>query len=145
MPNITSSFARDWQFVKISRNWRPHDFSKEVLEELIKENDKAINEKISDIAFELGKKEGKEIKGRLGDQIEINTVIEGILLISGYDYNLKKEEKNTEITITKPKISKNQQSANTGLMNIPYIKGVVLSVIPESNFLESGTELIIYF
>lgn len=145
MPNITSSFARDWQFVKISRNWRPHDFSKEVLEELIKVNDKAINERISDIAFELGKKEGREIKGRLGDQIEINTVIEGILLISGYDYNLKKEEKKTEITITKPKISKNQQSANTGLMNIPYIKGVVLSVIPESNFLESGTELIIYF
>lgn len=145
MPNITSSFARDWQFVKISRNWRPHDFSKEVLEELIKVNDKAINERISDIAFELGKKEGREIKGRLGDQIEINTVIEGILLISGYDYNLKKEEKKTEITITKPKISKNQQSANTGIMNIPYIKGVVLSVIPESNFLESGTELIIYF
>lgn len=43
MTNITGSFARDWQFVKISRNWKPHDFSKEILEKIIEENDRDFN------------------------------------------------------------------------------------------------------
>jgi len=145
MPNITSSFARDWQFVKISRNWRPHDFSREVLEELIGEDDRFINEKISSIVFKLGKKEGEEIKNRLGGQIEIDTVIDGILLISGHDYNIKRKGEQTEIIITKSGKSKNQQIDNTDLVNISYIKGVIQSIIPDSNFLESGTELTIYF
>jgi hypothetical protein len=145
MQNITSSFARDWQFVKISRSWKPHDFSKEILEKLLQENDRNINEMISKIVFDLGRKEGREIKNRLGGQMEINTVIEGILLISGQEYIIKKNDEKTEIVISKS--MKNKDNLTDGLDTIffPYIKGVIRSIIPDSHFLDSGEELTIYF
>ena len=145
MQNVTSSFARDWQFLKISRNWKPHDFSKDILEKLIRENDKKINEKISSIVFELGRKEGKEIKARLGNQMEIHTVIEGILLISGQEYNIKRKNEKTEIIISKSGKSRENLMENGDIIFIPYLKGVIQSIIPESHFLDSSEDLTIYF
>ena len=145
MQNITSSFARDWQFVKISRSWKPHDFSKDILEKLILENDRNINEKISTIVFDLGRKEGMEIKNRLGNQMEIHTVLEGILLISGNDYRIEKNGEKTEIVISKPGKAKDNDIGNPDIIYFPYLKGVVKSVIPDSKFLDSGDSLTIYF
>lgn len=145
MQNKTSSFARDWQFLKISRSWKPHDFSKDILEKLIGENDRYINEKICNIVLELGLKEGKEIKNRLGNQIEVHTVIEGILLISGHDYNIKKNNEKIEIIVSKSLKSRDNPIDNSDLISIPYLKGVIQSIIPESHFLESGEGLTIYF
>ena len=145
MQNKTSSFARDWQFLKISRSWKPHDFSKDILEKLILENDRYINEKICNIVQELGIKEGKEIKERLGNQIEINTVIEGILLISGQDYNIKKNNEKTEIIVSKSLKSKENPIDNSDFISIPYLKGVIKSIMPSSHFLDSSESLTIYF
>ena len=145
MQNITSSFARDWQFLKISRNWKPHDFSKDVLEKLIRENDKKINEKISCIVFELGRKEGREIKSRLGNQMDIPTVIEGILLISGQEYNIKRNNEKMEIIISKSGKFKDNLIENADIIFIPYLKGVIQSIIPDAHFLDSSEDLTIYF
>lgn len=145
MQNITSTFARDWQFVKISRSWKPHDSSREILEKLIRENDRNINEKISSIAFDLGRKEGKEIKNRLGGQMEIYTVIEGILLISGQEYNIKKNGEKTEIVVSKAGKSRDNFMEGPDIVSFPYLKGVIRSIIPDSNFLDSGEDLTIYF
>ena len=48
MPN-TSSFARDWQLLKLSRDWKPADRSIEILEGLVGDNDPRIIQKIENI------------------------------------------------------------------------------------------------
>ena len=145
MQNITSSFARDWQFLKISRNWKPHDFSKEVLERLIQENDRNLNERISSIIFDIGMKEGREIKARLGTQIEIQTVIEGIMLISGQNYSINENDGITEINIFRVKNSNEKGLDSQDIISFPYLRGVIKSIMPESQLLEKSEGLTILF
>ncbi len=145
MQNITSSFARDWQFVKISRNWKPHDFSKEVLDRLINENNRNLNDKISSIVYDIGSEEGREIKASLGDRMEIHTVIEGILLISGQNYSTKRENERTEIIIMKTGNPKENIHENQDIISYPYLKGVIKSIVPGSQFFENNEIITILF
>ena len=134
----TSSFARDWQLLKLSRDWKPTERSGEILSVLIKDNDILINEKIERIVENIGERDAEEILMRMHPKMEVNTILEGILLVSGIDYQISKDGAGKKIMIKKEMKNKISEVLSGNKISAAYIKGFIKSIIPDSEITDRG-------
>lgn len=144
MPD-TRSFARDWQLLKLSRDWKPADRSGEILRELIADNDPIITDKIEKIVREIGKRDAKEILMRMHPKMEINTILEGILLVSGIDYELLKDDTGKKIMIKKEMKTGISNAFSDNKISAAYIRGFIESIITGSEITDRGDHFTLFF
>ncbi|MBP2132229.1 hypothetical protein J2128_000150 [Methanomicrobium sp. W14] len=137
MPN-SSSFARDWQLLKLSRDWKPADRSNEILSRLIKDNDPLVIEKIEIISRDMGKQDAEEILRRMNPRMDVKTILEGILLVSGITYETSGDNKTgrKKIMIKKDMKSGYQEFFSNRRVSAAYIRGFVNALAPNNKVSE---------
>ncbi|MBN2733545.1 MAG: hypothetical protein JXQ82_01640 [Methanomicrobiaceae archaeon] len=137
MPD-TRSFARDWQLLKLSRDWKPADRSIEILDGLVKDNDPLIIEKIEKIVNEIGKHDAEEILQRMHPKMDIEAILEGILLVSGIAYETFEDNDGKKIKIKKEMRSSLSKVVSDNRISAAYIRGFIEIIIPGSEIRDRG-------
>lgn len=137
------SFARDWQLLKLSRDWKPADRSGEILSRLIKDNDPHVIQKIERIVQDLGKKDAEEILKRMHPQMDINAILEGILLVSGIAYETEKDNSGKKILIKKEMKCGFSEGINDIRIGAVYIRSFIESIIPGREISDRGENFIV--
>lgn len=94
-----TSFARDWQLVKLARSMPEHDVAGKILRELLEDADPTLVEQVSAIAGRLGAEDGRALLAHSEEGFDAATLMEGLLLMWGIPCE-SKEVAGEGITIT---------------------------------------------
>lgn len=78
-----TSFARDWQLVKLARSMPEHDVAGKILRELLEDADPTLVEQVSAIAGRLGAEDGRALLAHSEEGFDAATLMEGLLLMWG--------------------------------------------------------------
>ncbi len=132
------SFARDWQLLKLTRDWKPKDRSNEIVQRLLASNDPTVTAHIEAILKDMGKADATGMIQRMHPQMEKGTLIEGILLISGIAYETSDEGKEKRYMIKKAANSVDTNSVFDVNVNAVYIRSFIETIAPESEILDRG-------
>lgn len=94
-----TSFARDWQLIKVARSLRRHDVAGPLVRELLADASPALVEQVAAIAGRLGEEDGTALLARSEERFDAATLMEGLLLMWGIPCE-SKEVAGEGITIT---------------------------------------------
>jgi hypothetical protein len=86
------SFARDWNLIKATRTWHPHDMAGDVLERLLEDASEGMLSEVTDIAYRLGVEEGRRFLDRTPVGMDDASVLESYFLVSGIPCEVEEEE-----------------------------------------------------
>lgn len=78
-----TSFARDWQLIKVARSLRRHDVAGPLVRELLADASPALVEQVAAIAGRLGEEDGTALLARSEERFDAATLMEGLLLTWG--------------------------------------------------------------
>lgn len=78
-----TSFARDWQLIKVARSLQRHDVAGLLVRRLLADAPPGLTEGITAIARRLGEENGTELLTRAEEQFDPPTLMEGLLLTWG--------------------------------------------------------------
>ncbi|NLN09906.1 MAG: hypothetical protein GX186_09955 [Methanoculleus thermophilus] len=78
-----TSFARDWQLIRVARSLRRHDVTRPLIQRLLAEATLDLTRRIAVIAEQLGKEDGTALLAHTEEQFDPPTLMEGILLTWG--------------------------------------------------------------
>ena len=78
-----TSFARDWQLIKIARSLRRHDVAGPLVRKLLAEAPPSLTERIIAIAGRLGEENGTALLARTEERFDPPILMEGLLLTWG--------------------------------------------------------------
>lgn len=78
-----SSFARDWQLIKLSRHTKRHDISAPLLQRLLDGAPATVKASIAAAATRLGKEEGKELLARTPAAMDRAALAGSVLMMWG--------------------------------------------------------------
>ncbi|KAF5081908.1 hypothetical protein DSECCO2_105190 [anaerobic digester metagenome] len=78
-----TSFARDWQLIKVARSLQRHDVTGSLLQKLLADAPAGLTERIAAIARRLGEENGTQILTHAEEQLDPPTLMEGLLLTWG--------------------------------------------------------------
>ncbi|NLM29622.1 MAG: hypothetical protein GX216_04215 [Methanomicrobiales archaeon] len=94
-----TSFARNWQLIKVARSLRQHDVAGPLIQRLLKDASPDLEEQIAAIAGQLGEEDGLALRARSEAGFDAPTLMEGLLLMWGIPCE-SREEHGEGITIT---------------------------------------------
>lgn len=94
-----TSFARNWQLIKVARSLRQHDVAGPLIQRLLKDAPPDLEERIATIAGQLGEEDGMTLRTRSEAGFDAPTLMEGLLLMWGIPCE-SREEAREGITIT---------------------------------------------
>ncbi|WOF16314.1 hypothetical protein F1737_06090 [Methanoplanus sp. FWC-SCC4] len=134
----TRSFARDWQLMKLSRNWKPDDRSGEILKGLLTDASPEIMKKVSEISYGIGQSDAEKIVERMQQRMELLDLFEGMLIVSGIDYK-SVEEDGSHSFILKKEIRQiiSCMDVNTEI-SASYIRGFITRIAPGADISDIG-------
>lgn len=78
-----TSFARDWQLIKVARSLQRHDVTGSLVQKLLADAPAGLTERIAAIARRLGEENGTELLTHAEEQLNPPTLMEGLLLTWG--------------------------------------------------------------
>jgi hypothetical protein len=78
-----TSFARDWQLIKVARSMRRHDVAGPLVRRLLADAPPALVERVTAIAGRLGEEDGTALLARTEERFDPSTLMEGLLLMWG--------------------------------------------------------------
>jgi hypothetical protein len=78
-----TSFARDWQLIKVARSLRRHDVAGPLVKKLLADAPAGLAERITAIAGRLGEEHGTAFLGHTEERFDSPTLMEGLLLTWG--------------------------------------------------------------
>ena len=140
----TRSFARDWQLLKLSRDWKPADRSGEILNRLIQDHDTSVIQKIEKIVADIGKKDAEEILRRMNSMMEMSTILEGVLLVSGMIYETEKENGMKKIMIKKEMKSCFSEGISDSGISAVYVKSFIEALVPDIEITDKGDHFTLF-
>ena len=132
------SFARDWQLLKLTRDWKPKDRSNEIVQRLLAENDPTVTAHIDAILKDMAKRDATDILKRMHSQMDKTTLIEGILLISGIAYDTQSDGQDKRYMIRKAVKPAEANGVFDVNMNAVYLRSFIETIAPESEILDRG-------
>ncbi|MFY1644592.1 hypothetical protein ACK11Z_12745, partial [Methanoculleus bourgensis] len=94
-----TSFARDWQLVKLARSMPQHDVAGPVLRDLLADASPALVEEVTAIAGRLGLEDGRALLAHSEERFDPPTLMEGLLLMWGIPCE-SREAPGGEVAIT---------------------------------------------
>ncbi|MCK9278815.1 MAG: hypothetical protein M0P22_12095 [Methanoculleus sp.] len=78
-----TSFARDWQLIKVARSLRRHDVAGPLVKKLLADASPGLTEQITVIAGRLGEENGTALLAHTEERFDSPTLMEGLLLTWG--------------------------------------------------------------
>ncbi|WP_067073367.1 hypothetical protein [Methanoculleus horonobensis] len=78
-----TSFARDWQLIKVARSLQRHDVIGSLVQKLLLDAPPGLTERIAATARRLGEESGTELLTHAEEQLDPPTLMEGLLLTWG--------------------------------------------------------------
>ncbi len=78
-----TSFARDWQLIKVARSLRRHDVAGPLVRNLLRDASPDLVKQVAAIAGRLGAEDGKALLACNEEQFDPPTLMEGLLLMWG--------------------------------------------------------------
>ncbi|MDV2482442.1 hypothetical protein F8E02_10610 [Methanoculleus sp. Wushi-C6] len=78
-----TSFARDWQLIKVARSLRQHDVTGPLVRRLLTDASPPLTEQVAAIAGRLGAEDGTVLLARNEERFDPPTLMEGLLLMWG--------------------------------------------------------------
>jgi len=78
-----TSFARDWQLIKVARSLQRHDVTGSLVQKLLADAPAGLTERIAATARRLGEESGTELLTHAEEQLDPPTLMEGLLLTWG--------------------------------------------------------------
>lgn len=78
-----TSFARDWQLIKVARSIRRHDIARPLVCALLEGASPELMNRIDAISRGLGEEDGKALLDRSEEGFDPSTLMEGLLLMWG--------------------------------------------------------------
>ncbi|MCE5339268.1 MAG: hypothetical protein LLF90_11385 [Methanomicrobiaceae archaeon] len=78
-----TSFARDWQLIKVARSLRRHDVAGPLVRGLLRDASPDLVEQVGAIAGRLGAEDGTALLACNEEQFDPPTLMEGLLLMWG--------------------------------------------------------------
>ncbi len=78
-----TSFARDWQLIKVARSLQRHDVTGSLVQKLLLDAPPGLTERIAATARRLGEESGTELLTHAEEQLDPPTLMEGLLLTWG--------------------------------------------------------------
>jgi hypothetical protein len=78
-----TSFARDWQLIKVARSLRRHDVAGPLVKRLLADASPGLTERITVIAGRLGEENGTALLAHTEERFDSPTLMEGLLLTWG--------------------------------------------------------------
>ncbi len=94
-----TSFARDWQLVKLARSMPRHDVAGPIVRALLADASPALVEEVTAIAGRLGLEDGRALLAHSEERVDPPTLMEGLLLMWGIPCE-SKEAPGGEVTIS---------------------------------------------
>jgi hypothetical protein len=132
------SFARDWQLIKLSRTWHPHDLSGAILERMLTAHNPLVVTEIGKAARVLGAEEGRQFRERMPAGIDEVTVLESLFLIGGIWCEVTRDEEGALLKIKKDTGSFLGGGRHLETIAIPFLAGIVEAVAPDARVRETG-------
>lgn len=78
-----TSFARDWQLIKVARSLRRRDVTTPLVQRLLADAPQGLAEQVSAIAGKLGAEDGTALLAHNEERFDPPTLMEGLLLMWG--------------------------------------------------------------
>ncbi|MFA7562236.1 MAG: hypothetical protein WCY70_02230 [Methanoculleus sp.] len=78
-----TSFARDWQLIKVTRSLQRQDVTGSLMQRLLMDAPAGLTERIAAIARRLGEENGTELLTHTRERLDPPTLMEGLLLTWG--------------------------------------------------------------
>jgi hypothetical protein len=95
-----TSFARDWQLIKVARSLRRHDVAAPLVRRLLAAAPPGLTEEITAIAGRLGEENGAALLAHTEERFDPPTLMEGLLLTWGIPCLSTDEAESEAVTIT---------------------------------------------
>ncbi|NLA99361.1 MAG: hypothetical protein GX837_00065 [Methanomicrobiales archaeon] len=80
---VGTSFARDWQLIKVTRSLRRQDVTGSLVQRLLMDAPAGLTERIAAISRRLGEENGTELLTHTEERLDPPTLMEGLLLTWG--------------------------------------------------------------
>ncbi|WP_292521482.1 hypothetical protein [Methanoculleus sp.] len=94
-----TSFARDWQLIKVARSLRRHDVTGPLVQRLLTDASAETSQQVTVIADRLGAEDGAALLARTEERFDPPTLMEGLLLTWGIPCELT-EGADGSVTLT---------------------------------------------
>ena len=78
-----TSFARDWQLIKVARSLRRRDVTAPLVQRLLADASPGLSEQVTAIAGRLGAEDGAALLAHNEERFDPPTLMEGLLLMWG--------------------------------------------------------------
>jgi len=128
---VPGSFARNWQLMKLARNWRPGDVGWEIVGRLLSDPRSHMNAEIIRIASELGYEEGSKFISRFPRDTDLVTVLEGFFLLTGITCMTEEEEGVTFFSLQEGEGLLADAIPNRQV-TAAYMRGCIRAIAPEA-------------
>jgi len=132
------SFARDWQLIKLSRTWHPHDLSGAILERLLEAHNPLVVTEIGKAARALGAEEGKQFRERMPAAMDEVTVLESLFLVGGIWCEAARDEDGAMLRIRKDTGTFLGGAGHLETIAIPFLAGIIEAIAPGARVREYG-------
>lgn len=134
-----TSFARDWQLIKVARSMRRHDVAGPLVRRLLLDAPPALVERVTAIAGRLGEEDGTALIARTEEQFDPSTLMEGLLLMWGVPCDSKEAaDGGTAITLGGNESAVCETFADIRVA-APYLAGYARA-LQRNAVLERGTD-----
>lgn len=130
------SFGRNWNLIKVSRNWKPHGIAEEILRNVLDEGDPEVRDAILAAAGKLGGREAEQFLDRTPEGMDATAILESYFLISGIPCEVEKGDDRSTLYVKKEcgLLSENV-SCNRALAGA-YLAGFIRAVAKNAAIME---------
>jgi hypothetical protein len=133
-----TSFARDWQLIKVARSLREHDVTGSLLRRLLKDAPPGLMERVTAIAERLGEEDGTALLSRAEERFDPPTLMEGLLLTWGVpSESTETAEGGVLLTIDCTAAAVRDTFADARVAG-PYLAGYARALQPDAVFERGG-------
>ncbi len=135
-----TSFARDWQLIKVARSLRRHDVAGPLVRRLLVDAPPGLTEGIAAIAGRLGKENGTALLAHAEERFDPPTLMEGLLLTWGIPCHSTGDADDGVVTIAidgDGAAAALQDTFTDVRVAVPYLTGYVRALQPDA-VIEAG-------
>jgi len=133
-----TSFARDWQLIKVARSLRRHDVTGPLVRRLLADAPPGLTEGITEIAGRLGEENGTALLAHTEERFDPPTLMEGLLLTWGIPCQSVNGADDGAVTIMIDGAAAALRETFADVrVAVPYLTGYVRALQPDA-VLEAG-------
>jgi len=127
-----TSFARDWQLLKIARSLRGHDVTGPLVRRLLADASSDTVDRVAAIAEKLGEEDGTSLLARNEARFDPPTLMEGLLLMWGIPCDTREAADGSMIITVGGDGAALRETFADARVAAPYLAGYARALQPDA-------------